>query len=109
MARYLEETIMPALSLPVTIDGQQLQISFKAGIAVAPGDGRDAETLFKNVEATLKSAKQSGERYLFYAPEMNALIAEKLTPWPSAGSRWRSTGPAKPSTTASSSPMMRRR
>lgn len=78
MARFLEEKILPVLSEPVVIAGQQLQIAVKAGIAVLPNDGSDAETLFKNAEAALKNAKQSGARYLFYRREMNAQIAEKL-------------------------------
>jgi len=51
----------------------------KAGIAVYPGDGGDADTLYRNAEAALEKAKRSGDRYLFYAPEFNARVAEKLT------------------------------
>jgi EAL domain-containing protein (putative c-di-GMP-specific phosphodiesterase class I) len=36
------------------------------------------DTLFRNAEAALKRAKASGERYLFYRPDMNARVAETL-------------------------------
>jgi EAL domain-containing protein (putative c-di-GMP-specific phosphodiesterase class I) len=51
----------------------------KAGVALYPGDGRDVGTLCTNAEAALKNAKRRGERFLFYAPQMNARVAERLT------------------------------
>ena len=50
-----------------------------AGVALSPSDGTDAESLFRNAEAALKKAKASADRYLFYTPQMNARVAEKLT------------------------------
>jgi EAL domain-containing protein (putative c-di-GMP-specific phosphodiesterase class I) len=35
--------------------------------------------LLKNAEAALKKARASGEKYLFYAPQMNARVAEVLS------------------------------
>jgi diguanylate cyclase (GGDEF)-like protein/PAS domain S-box-containing protein len=79
IAQYLEKNIMQVINRPFTVDGSELQISAKAGIAVYPGDGGDADTLFGNAEAALKKAKLSGDKYLFYTPEINAQVAEKLT------------------------------
>ena len=45
---------------------------------VFPDDGTDADALFRNAEAALKRAKETGERYLFYAPEINARVAEQV-------------------------------
>src|SRR5882672_2436225 len=64
---------------PVRIGHQDLRPSAKFGVAVFPSDGSTAEALYANAEAALKKAKASGERFLFYAPEMNARIAESLT------------------------------
>ncbi len=77
-ANILQERVFPLLGQPFTLNGQEFGISAKAGVALYPNDGQDAETLFRNAEAALKQAKSSGERYLFYAPEMNARVAEKL-------------------------------
>ncbi|MFZ2208380.1 MAG: EAL domain-containing protein [Porticoccaceae bacterium] len=64
---------------PFPVGDAQLRVLVKAGAAVFPSDGEDAETLLRNAEAALKSAKLSGNRHLFYAPEFNARMAERLT------------------------------
>ena len=50
----------------------------RAGVALFPSDGADAESLLRNAEAALKDAKRTGNQYLFYAPQMNARVAEQL-------------------------------
>ncbi len=50
----------------------------RIGVAVSPGDGSDADTLYKNAESALLRAKEVREPYLFYAPEMNARVTETL-------------------------------
>jgi diguanylate cyclase (GGDEF)-like protein/PAS domain S-box-containing protein len=62
---------------PYTVAGAELRISTQAGVALYPADGADAETLFRNAEAALRNAA-SGQRFLFYASEMTARIAERL-------------------------------
>ena len=79
IARFLEEKLVPALHVTHTIGNQQIKISTRIGVVIAPADGHDAETLIKNAEAALKSAKRGDKKYQFYAREMNALIAEKLS------------------------------
>ena len=77
-ADILQHTIFGALDQPFELDGQEVRISTRAGLALYPGDGADAETLFKHAEAALKNAKRSGERYLYYAPRMNAALAARM-------------------------------
>ena len=60
------------------IEGVELRVAVKAGIAVFPTDGDSTEALCANAETALSKAKQTGSRYLFYAPEMNARVAESL-------------------------------
>jgi diguanylate cyclase (GGDEF)-like protein/PAS domain S-box-containing protein len=74
----LQERLFAALNKPFVIDAHELRISARAGVAVYPGDGGDADTLLKNAEAALKQAKATGVRYLFYSPELNARVAEDL-------------------------------
>jgi EAL domain-containing protein (putative c-di-GMP-specific phosphodiesterase class I) len=45
---------------------------------VFPADGESTESLCGNAETALSKAKQANQRYLFYAPEMNARVAESL-------------------------------
>jgi len=78
-AHFVEQRVIRLLHDPIVVDGQELRISAKAGIALFPADGVDMDTLFRNAEAALKKAKLSGDRYLFYTPELNARTAERLT------------------------------
>ena len=77
-ADILQQAIFGALDQPFELDGHDARISTRAGLALYPGDGADAETLFKHAEAALKNAKSSGERYLYYAPRMNAALAARM-------------------------------
>jgi diguanylate cyclase (GGDEF)-like protein/PAS domain S-box-containing protein len=79
IAHVLERKIVASISEPFSVGGQELRPSIKCGIALFPGDGTNAEELFRNAEAALKKAKSSGDKYLFYAPQMNARVAEKLS------------------------------
>ena len=77
-ADLLRDKVFSALDEPFRLDGQSVRISSRSGLALWPGDGADADTLFKHAEAALKNARASGERYLFYAPRMNAALAARL-------------------------------
>src|SRR4051812_26476297 len=63
---------------PFEIEGHEVIIAARTGIAVFPDDGTDADALFRNAEAALKRAKETGERYLFYAPSINARVSEQV-------------------------------
>lgn len=78
VVRFFENQVATVLSKPFKLEGQELHISVRAGIAIFPGDGNDADALFRNAEAALKKTKLSGDKYLFYTPALNARVAEKL-------------------------------
>ena len=61
---------------PCVVGGTELKLSARFGIAIFPNDGADAEELIRNAEAALKNAKTAGERYLYYARQMNERVAE---------------------------------
>ena len=63
---------------PFQLNGTTFRITAKAGIALFPDDGGDADTLLRNAEASLKRAKASGERHLFYTQKMTDTAAGKL-------------------------------
>jgi len=79
IARVVGDALLASLAPPFSIDGHDLHITARAGVAVFPGDGGDPDTLFANAETALHKAVRSEERYLFYAPPMNARVAEHLT------------------------------
>jgi len=78
LASMLQDRFLTRLTRPIEIDGRVLRLSGKVGIALFPGDGEDAESLFRNAEAALKKAKESGERFLFYTAQMGAAMKKKL-------------------------------
>ncbi len=77
--RTVERWRGEALGAPFAVDGSELRLAAKAGLALHPEDGRDAEALLRNAEAALDKAKAAGEPYLFYAQQMTDRVAEKLT------------------------------
>jgi diguanylate cyclase (GGDEF)-like protein/PAS domain S-box-containing protein len=78
MARWVEEWIVDSFAEPLIVDDIELRTTVKIGIALYPADADTAETLFANAEAALKRAKDAPDPYLFYSPEMNARIAQRL-------------------------------
>jgi PAS domain S-box-containing protein/diguanylate cyclase (GGDEF)-like protein len=64
---------------PFEIDGSEVALSAKAGIAVFPADGQSVEALLSSAEGALKKAKLNHETHVFHAPEMAARSAERRT------------------------------
>jgi PAS domain S-box-containing protein/diguanylate cyclase (GGDEF)-like protein len=56
----------------------ELRVSARAGVALYPSDGENAELLLRNAEAALRKGKEGGEQVTFHAPEMTARVAENL-------------------------------
>jgi len=78
LSAMLRDKVWTRLSRPITVAGHTLRLSGKVGLALFPEDGDDAESLFRNAEAALKRAKQTGERFLFYTAQMGAAMKQKL-------------------------------
>jgi len=74
----LKDRILAQFTDPFLVSGKVFHIMAKVGLAFFPSDGKDAETLLRNAESALWNTKKAGERYLFYAPSMNAHVAKKL-------------------------------
>ncbi|SIP86804.1 diguanylate cyclase (GGDEF) domain-containing protein [Aromatoleum tolulyticum] len=79
VAHLLDRAMLRGLGQPFAIEGKDLHLTFRFGIALYPSDGRDAETLFVNAETALRKAGVNEDRYLFYAPQMNAQVSEQLS------------------------------
>jgi diguanylate cyclase (GGDEF)-like protein len=76
--RSVDAVVHSTLAEPFEIEGKSVRITAKAGAAIFPSDAGDAESLLKNAEAALAKARQANERFLFYAPAMNARVAEVI-------------------------------
>lgn len=68
----LATRVIEALMRPFEIDGQPIHIGTSIGIALAPKDGADAETLLRHADLALYRAKSSGRgEFSYFEPAMN--------------------------------------
>ena len=73
------QRIIQSLSTPFDFDGLELYTKASLGIALAPYDGEDAETLLKNADAAMYKAKQKGRNnYQFYTRAIGSQVSEEL-------------------------------
>jgi diguanylate cyclase (GGDEF)-like protein len=63
---------------PFLVEEHELRVSARGGASSFPADGRDTDALLRHAETALRRAKLSCDRYLFYAPEFNSRVTEKL-------------------------------
>jgi diguanylate cyclase (GGDEF)-like protein len=69
----LADSIIHSLSEPYQIEGSQVVIGVSIGIALAPVDGENSETLIRNADLALYTAKGEGRgQFRFYMPAMHA-------------------------------------
>jgi len=79
-AARVAQRILDALASPFRIEGHEIFTSASIGIAVFPDDGGDVETLLKNADTAMYSAKEEGRKnYKFFAEEMNKTAKAKLS------------------------------
>jgi diguanylate cyclase (GGDEF)-like protein len=79
LARLGEMRYEDCFGAPYIVNGTELRISAKVGVALYPEDGTDGDTLFKNAEAALKKAKSSREQIVFYTQKLTERVAERLS------------------------------
>lgn len=78
-ASMLAQRLLNTFVVPCVIDGKSLQIGCSIGIALAPEHGKDTETLLKNADMALYSAKSAGRNtFRFYEPGMEIAAQQKL-------------------------------
>jgi predicted signal transduction protein with EAL and GGDEF domain len=78
-AAVLADRIVTAMNEPVVVEGRHIRIGASVGIAAAPTDGTDAETLMKNADLALYRAKREGRgTYHFFEAAMDAALQERL-------------------------------
>jgi diguanylate cyclase (GGDEF)-like protein/PAS domain S-box-containing protein len=79
-AAVAAERLMDAMTTEFVVQGHPLNIGCSIGISIFPEHGADAETLIKNADAAMYSAKANGRNnFRFFTEEMNAQIVERLT------------------------------
>ena len=73
------DTLMEIFEIPFSINGQAFFITGSAGISVYPFDGEDAETLIKNADIAMYTAKNGGKnQYALCTADMNEKVKKDV-------------------------------
>jgi len=79
VAADIAKRIQSDLTSPFFIDDSEIYVSASIGISVHPADGSDVETLLRNANTALLTAKAQGRRqFRFYSPDMHSYIIGRL-------------------------------
>ncbi len=79
-AAAISKRLANAMTAEFVVQGHTLNIGCSIGISVFPEHGHDAETLIKNADAAMYSAKECGQgSYQFFTETMNTQVVERLT------------------------------
>jgi diguanylate cyclase (GGDEF)-like protein len=74
------ERFMDAMTPEFVLQGHSFSISCSLGISIFPEHGADSETLIKNADAAMYSAKERGRNnFQFFTADMNAEAVKRLT------------------------------
>jgi predicted signal transduction protein with EAL and GGDEF domain len=79
-AAVAAERLMDAMTAEFVVQSRSLNIGCSLGISIFPEHGADGETLIKNADAAMYSAKEYGRNnFQFFTSDMNAQVMERLT------------------------------
>ena len=79
-AAVAAERLMDTITAEFVVQGHSLGISCSLGISIFPEHGADGETMIKNADAAMYSAKDYGRNnFQFFTGDMNAQAVERLT------------------------------
>ncbi|HVX80209.1 MAG TPA: PAS-domain containing protein, partial [Devosiaceae bacterium] len=77
-AGLIAQRIVKAMEQPINLDGHVVVVGASVGIAVAPVDGEDAETLLRNADLALYRAKNDGRSgYHFFERGMDEALKHR--------------------------------
>ncbi|MBX3664569.1 MAG: PAS domain S-box protein [Burkholderiales bacterium] len=78
-AGHVSQKILKALAAPYDLEGHEVFVTVSIGVTLYPTDSDDIETLVRDADAAMYSAKATGRNnYQYYTASMNARAAEKL-------------------------------
>ena len=78
-AELVARRLVEALLEPMVIEGNELVVNPSIGIAIAPGDGGDVETLLRSAGVAMHHAKAAtGENVLYFNPDMDSTGVGRL-------------------------------
>jgi predicted signal transduction protein with EAL and GGDEF domain len=60
------------------VNGRELEVNVRAGVAVCPADGTDVDTLFHAAETALEDTRNSRARIAYCSPQIKAAVTERV-------------------------------
>ncbi len=74
----LAEKIIDSINRPFEIDGQIVTVGVSIGIAIAPKDGRDVQTILNSADLGLYRAKEEGKgTFRFFETNMDDVVRDR--------------------------------
>ena len=77
-ATRIAEKIVAAFATPFYLDGGAVHLTASLGFALHPADGTSVEGLLRNADVAMHRARERGNCYQFYAPEMTERARARL-------------------------------
>jgi len=78
-AGLVAKRLLEGLSLPMTVEGQELVVTPSIGISLFPKDGDSLQALLKHADTAMYSAKAEGKNsYSYYTEDMDEADIERL-------------------------------
>ncbi|MBL9078801.1 MAG: EAL domain-containing protein [Planctomycetes bacterium] len=75
----LATRLLANLDRPIDVSGQEVSVGVSIGIAIAPQDGLDGETLLRDASLAMSHQKQTGGRgFAFFADSMHGVAGHRL-------------------------------
>ena len=73
-ARFLAHRIIKAISLPYSLQEQEIHVGVSVGIAVAPRDGKDLDQIISRADAALYQAKRDTTTRVVFWGDMTTIV-----------------------------------
>ena len=79
-AEHVARRVLQALSVPLDVAGQRLELGASIGIALYPQDGVEPDSLLRHADLAMYEAKnRGGNQYQCYTPELETRLAERVS------------------------------
>jgi len=74
----IADKICRKIGEPFSFSGKDIYVTASIGISLHPNDGVDIGELMKRADTAMFKAKERGGSYMFYEPEMEAVVTNKV-------------------------------
>ena len=75
----ITQKVLDTIAVPISTEGHELHLTASIGIALYPEHGQDVETLMRNADMAMYSAKQLGRnRHQIYLDKMSAQVQKQV-------------------------------